>query len=225
MPKLRDLTGQKFGKLLVIKRADNRVYNNGKERVCWQCLCDCGNTKIVSRDDLVSGFVKSCGCFRKEKTKETKTKHGLRKSKLYRIWSNIKSRCYNSQIDIFKYYGAKGIIMCDKWLNDFKEFHDWSMLNGYKENLTIDRINPKGNYEPSNCRWITPKEQQNNKLNNHIITYKSQTHTLAEWSEILGIDYKVLHRRIKYLNWDIDKAFTTKVRHIAKRKDEQDEIK
>ena len=145
-----------------------------------------------------------------------RTKHGLRNTKLYKTWANIKSRCYNPNKDTFSYYGGKSVTMCDEWKENFLNFYNWSMEHGYQEGLTIDRINPKGDYEPSNCRWVTMKEQQNNKLNNHYIMYEGQKHTLMEWSEILDINYKALHKRIMYLNWNIEKAFTTPIRKGTK---------
>lgn len=214
MSKFKDLTGMKFGRLTVIERTADRIDRKGKHHVMWKCLCSCGKVKDLSRDSLLSKKIRSCGCLRAEKTKERRFKHGLRNTPLYQTWSNIKTRCYNPKKDTYKYYGEKGIVMCSEWKKDFMNFYTWSLKNGYKEGLTIDRINSNGNYEPSNCRWITISQQQNNKLNNHIVTYKESTHTLAEWSNILSIDYKVLHRRIQYLNWSIEKAFTTPVKNM-----------
>ena len=214
MSKFKDLTGMKFGRLTVIERAIDRIDTKGKRHIMWKCLCSCGKTKDISRDSLLSNRVKSCGCLRAEKTKERKFKHGLRNTPLYRTWSNIKTRCYNPKNDTYKYYGEKGVTMCSEWKKDFLNFYMWSLENGYKEGLTIDRINSNGNYEPSNCRWVTATQQQNNKLNNYLIIYKESTHTLAEWSNILNINYKVLYRRIQYLNWSIERAFTTPVKNM-----------
>lgn len=216
MSELIDLTGQKFGRLTVIKRAKNKIKRNGKHEVMWECLCDCGNTKIVSRNSLRSSAIRSCGCLRKENTKNMRTKHGLRNTQIYKTWANIKTRCYNPNKDTFNYYGGRNVEMCQDWKEDFINFYNWSMEHGYKEGLTIDRINPNGNYEPSNCRWVTMKEQQNNKLNNHYIMYEGQKHTLMEWSEILNINYRTLHKRLMYLNWSIEKAFTTPIRKGTK---------
>ena len=216
MSELIDLTGQKFGRLMVIKRAKDKIRKNGKHEVMWECLCDCGNTKIVSRNSLRSSAIKSCGCLRKENTKNMRTKHGLRNTQIYKTWANIKTRCYNPNKDTFNYYGGRNVEMCQDWKEDFINFYNWSMEHGYKEGLTIDRINPSGNYEPSNCRWVTMKEQQNNKLNNHYVMYEGQKHTLMEWSEILNINYRTLHKRLMYLNWSIEKAFTTPIRKGTK---------
>ena len=214
MSRLKNLVGMKFGRLVVLERADNKIKKNGKSLVMWRCLCKCGNIKVVSRDSLLSSRVQSCGCLRAEKTSERRFKHGLRRTQLYNVWANIKTRCYNPKKDTYIYYGGKGITMCQEWLDDFKAFYNWSINNGYKKGLTIDRLNPNGNYEPSNCRWVTVSQQQNNKLNNHIIEYNGEVHTLAEWSKLLNLTYGALYRRIQYLNWSIERAFTTSIKDM-----------
>ena len=219
MTRYKDLTNKEFGRLTVVKRAEDRIDKKGKHHIMWECRCACGNTKVVSRNDLTKkNGTKSCGCLRIEKTKERRTKHGLRNTRLYRIWANIKVRCYNPKKDNYSYYGKEGIAMCQEWLNNFENFYKWSIENGYQSNLTIDRINNQGNYEPSNCRWVTAKQQQNNKNNNHLIEYKGETHTLTEWSEMLNINCRTLHKRLVYLNWSIEKALNTPTRKIRKEK-------
>lgn len=135
-------------------------------------------------------------------------KHGKKKTRLYDIYCGMKSRCYCESNVRYSLYGGRGIKICDEWLLDFKIFFDWSMNNGYSDSLTIDRIDVNGDYSPDNCRWITIKEQQSNRRNNHLITYKGETKTLKEWSVILGFHYDKLRWRIK--NWSLDKAFETK---------------
>lgn len=120
----------------------------------------------------------------------------------------MKRRCYNSKDRKYKNYGAKEIKICNEWLNDFKKFYDWSMENGYQERLTIDRIDVNGNYEPSNCRWVNQKIQQNNRTNNHEITFKGKTQNLSQWAIELNISYDCLERRINKLKWSIEEAFT-----------------
>lgn len=185
-----DLTGKRFGKLVVLEKAD--VKNNLRH---WKCKCDCGNITIVGASQLVGNRTKNCGCLRK--VCHTKT-HGLTKTRLHRIWSGIKNRCYNSKDKHYKYYGKRGILMCDEWKNDFMTFRKWALENGYEENLSIDRIDVNGNYEPPNCRWATNKTQQNNKTDNVKIEYNGETHTVAEWSEQLGICYETLYSRLSY---------------------------
>lgn len=205
--KPRDITGQKFGKLTAIKLDHIKSYSTSTKRY-WLCKCKCGNYSIVEQGQLTRGKTKSCGCIQKE---YFKTKHNLRNSKIYETWSNIKKRCYNARSTRYKWYGAKNIKMCDEWKNDFKTFYDWSINNGYKEPLTIDRIDVNGNYEPNNCRWVDWKQQQQNKNSNINITYKNQTKCIAEWARIFNINRATLQWRIKQ-GWKIDEALTTPVK-------------
>lgn len=159
--KTKDLTGQTFGRLTVIER----VGSSKNQKSLFLCKCSCGKTKVILGSSLTSKRVTSCGCLAKEEiSKRTKT-HGKTNTRLHSIWNCMKTRCYNANSKSYQYYGAKGVTICEEWLKDFKAFYDWSMSHGYKENLTIDRINPFGNYEPSNCRWITMQEQRLNKRN------------------------------------------------------------
>ncbi len=127
------------------------------------CECECGNKTVVLKSNLVKGHTKSCGCNRVQNAKKQFTKHGQSNTRLYRIWVEMRNRCYLKSDTNFSKYGARGITVCDEWRNDFKAFYDWSMVNGYSDELTIDRIDGKGNYEPTNCRWATYKEQNLNR--------------------------------------------------------------
>lgn len=148
-----DLSGKRFGNLVVISEA----YSD-KKHLYWNCVCDCGNEKVVSGDSLKQGLTKSCGCLNSQMVSERMVKHGESTTRLYHIWTQMIYRCTNPNATGFKYWGGKGISVCDEWKNDFKSFYDWSMNNGYEEHLTIDRIDPDGNYEPSNCQWVTRSE-------------------------------------------------------------------
>lgn len=134
-----------------------------------------------------------------------------RKNKLYQVWCGILRRCNNKSQRSYKDYGGRGITVCDEWKNNFKIFYDWAMQNGYSDNLTIDRIDVNGNYEPNNCRFITNKQQSRNRRNNKIYTLNNQTHCLSEWAEIYNIDYKLVWGRINS-GWDIKKALKTPTR-------------
>jgi hypothetical protein len=218
MGKFIDLTGQKFGRLTVIKQ----VKNDNSNHINWLCKCDCGNEKTMRGDHLTRNIVKSCGCYNREISKikaikmgKNSKKHGLSNNRLYRIWAGMKSRCYNYDMENFDLYGGRGIKVCSEWLdknNGFMNFYNWATKNGYQENLTLDRIDTNGNYEPSNCRWATWEEQANNKRSNHYITYNGKTQTLSQWSRELNIKRDVLYDRIDRLNWDIEKALSTPVR-------------
>ena len=122
----------------------------------------------------------------------------------------MKQRCYNSKMPNFKYYGARGIAVCDEWRNDSQSFYEWAILNGYKEELTLDRIDNSGNYEPSNCRWVTAKEQSNHRSNNIILSFNGENHTISEWSEITGIKQHVIRNRL-IRGWSIENVLTRKV--------------
>lgn len=162
MGKFRDLTGLRFCKLVVLERCKMNT-NTGKPQ--WDCVCDCGNHTVVSSSQLVSLRTRSCGCLVREKHFR-KYPPNLTESRLFRIWNGMKQRCRDVNAINYKHYGGKGIRVCDEWRENFQTFYDWAMANGYRDDLTIDRIDPKKNYEPSNCRWATMKEQQNNRSNN-----------------------------------------------------------
>lgn len=201
MGKLIDLTGKKFGRLTVIERVENG--KNGHAR--WNCKCSCGNVKAIKGYHLMSGDTRSCGCYAIERTIIRNATHGKYKTRLYRIWRGMISRCYNKNADNHKNYGGRGIMVCDEW-NEFEPFYNWSIDSDYSDDLTLDRINVDGNYEPSNCRWADIKTQANNKTNSNIITYRGKTHTVAEWSNILNINVETLHTRLNR-GWDIEKVF------------------
>lgn len=188
MPKKINIVGKRFGRLTVLEEC-NEHYNNGV--IKYKCQCDCGNIYYARSGSLRSGSTKSCGCL----------KPGKSNTRLYNIYASMKKRCYNkNDIAHYKRWGGRGIVVCSEWLNDFMTFYNWAISNGYREGLTIDRIDNNKGYSPDNCRWVTNKVQANNRRSNVHLTYNGRTQTIAQWSEELGINYKCLWKRHK-LGW------------------------
>lgn len=212
MPVLIDLTGQRFGRLVV--ESSERVKKNGKSHVYWICQCDCGNRTKVKAIYLTRGETASCGCLSKEILTNRNKSHGLSDTRQYSIWKDMIKRCENPNHAAHRYYFDKGIKVCDEWRNDFRNFYDWSISAGYQEDLTIDRIDTNGNYEPSNCRWVSMKRQGNNKTNNRIIEFKGLRRTTAEWADITGIPSGTIRARIDKYKWSVEKALTTPVKKV-----------
>lgn len=207
MGKEKDLTGQRFGKLIALERTDKKRGN----LTFWKCQCDCGNISIVQTGHLTNGHTQSCGCLQKERARKAHTTHGKANERITKIWYGIRKRCYNPNSIYYSNYGGRGISMCDEWRSDFQSFYEWAMSHGYEEHLTIDRIDVNGNYCPENCRWITNEEQQNNRRTSHLLTYNGETHSMKDWAQLIGIKYSTLRGRINVYKWDVEKALTTGV--------------
>lgn len=153
---MRKLNGKKFGRLTVL--------NDDMGGSCCFCICDCGKTTITKKYSLTSGKTKSCGCLRREASAQRATKHNGATDPLYHVLNVMHQRCENPKSRDFKWYGAKGVTVCDEWaLSNYPAFRSWAMNTGYQPGLTIDRVDPAGNYCPENCRWITIQEQQRNR--------------------------------------------------------------
>ena len=200
---VKRLENQKFGRLTAIKEV-GRTKSGGST---WLCKCDCGGEKVVSSDSLRHGKTQSCGCIKREQNTEMCTIHGEAHSPIYHLWAGIKNRCYNRNEPKYANYGARGIKVSPEWESNYIAFRDWCLANGYSKGLTIERIDVNGDYSPLNCTFATQKVQQNNRTNNHRITYRGETKTLAQWANYLGMRYGMLEHRINR-GWSIEDAFT-----------------
>ena len=199
--------GTRFGKLVVIGDAPpmkNTV--DGKELHSASFVrCDCGNECVVLNYRLRKGTTMSCGCYGKTHM----VKHGGTRSRLYNIWYNMRRRCSYEKAGGYERYGGRGISVCREWQTDFASFRAWAIEHGYTDKLSIDRINPSGNYEPSNCRWVPISEQSANRAYCHRITAFGKTKTLPEWEKETGIKYSTIRARIFDLGWTPEKALST----------------
>lgn len=213
-----DLSGQKFVRWLVIDRAEDYVFfdKTGKRKIQtqWNCLCDCGNKSICRGNQLKSKNTQSCGCLKKELhdmriSKSIVPQNHGKGRRIYRIYSNMKQRCYNSNTPTYEYYGGKGVYICDDWLNKkngFINFYDWSMNNGYSEKLTIDRINVDKNYSPDNCRWVDMETQANNKTTSCFVKINNEIKTVKQWCDFYNLSYSAVRGRINQYGWSVKKA-------------------
>ena len=205
--KFKDLTGMTFDYWTVIEK----IYIKNHASY-YKCQCKCGNIKNVLQSNLVCGKSKSCGCISANKLSKLRQKHRKSNSKLYLIWSAIKRRCCNQNSKDFKNYGGRGIKVCKEWTNNFMNFYNWAIANGYKEGLEIDRIDVNGNYEPSNCRWATIKEQNNNRRNTRYVIYKNKKYTITELSDLTGVKRNLLYERIYKRGFSVEDAINLPVK-------------
>ncbi len=190
-----EMIGKKFGRLTVLDDTGERKSGC----IVYKCLCECGNVKNINGKLLRSGETKSCGCL----NYDNHFKHGKRHTRLYNIFSKMKTRCYKTYDTHYKDYGGRGIKICDEWLNDFMSFYNWAYENGYNDTLTIDRIDNNKGYSPDNCRWVDMKTQNNNTRNNAYYTYNGKTRTLKQWAEEYNLNYAKMKNR-RRLGWNIE---------------------
>lgn len=219
MAKAKDLVGQRFGRLMVL-------YDTGERRnreVVWHCQCDCGNELDIRSKSLVSAHTTSCGCYRRQRVAEVNTVHGMTRGKkfhpIYQAWCDMLQRCENPNVKCFRNYGLRGIKVCDEW-HKFIPFCDWALASGWQKKLQLDRINNNGNYEPGNCRWVTPQENSRNRRSNRMITFAGKTQCLVAWADETGIEYCALWVRINRYRWPIERALTESVKPRKKEKDD-----
>lgn len=204
------LVGFTFGSLTVLERDFTVDVTKGRH---WICKCICNKTISVSSYSLNSGNYKSCGCLKKKRLADFVRTHGQSSTRLYKIWVGMKKRCYKKNCKEYIKYGAKGIKICEAWLNSYETFATWSHKNNYADNLSIDRYPDKnGNYEPGNCRWATSFQQSNNRNNNVIKSpnLKLANGELAEkFAASNGIPYNLFIIRIEEFDWSVEDAATT----------------
>ena len=215
MAKRKDLAGQRFGRLMVL-------YDTGERRnkkVVWHCQCDCGNELDVRSNSLVSVRTTSCGCYRRQRTAEVHTVHGMTRGEkihpIYQTWYAMLQRCENPDNKSYKNYGFRGIKVCDEW-HKLIPFCDWALASGWQKGLQLDRINNDGNYEPGNCRWATSQENNRNRRGNRMITFAGKTQCLAAWADETGIKYQTLLDRVDRYRWPIERALTEPVKRRKK---------
>lgn len=201
-----DMVGKIFGRLTVVeyKGIYRNDVTNHTYRV-WKCKCSCGNDTYKTTQELRSGQVNSCGCYRREHTSEFAKTHGLSKTRLYKVYESMKARCYRPTVKYYYNYGGRGIKVCDEWLESFENFKAWADKSGYASNLTIERIDNNGNYCPENCTWITKQEQDRNKRTNHYVIYKGQRMLLMELSRLTHVAPQTIKKYEKSYNYDYDR--------------------
>ena len=219
MPRYINITGEKYGKLTAIERIGRHKYGGA----LWLFKCDCGKDRIADSSSVRTGRILSCGCAAREASvknwkifcdaaNSARLTHGLSGKRVYDIWRSMVSRCHNPKNIGWKNYGSRGITVCDEWRNDPKVFAEWALSNGYHDDLSIDRISNNMGYSPNNCRWISSKEQCNNRRSNRLVTIGDETKTVQQWAEQFNIDKTTLRYRLNH-GWDTTKALSTKVSH------------
>lgn len=208
--RLIDITGQRFGRLVVLGRS-NRKCGHG---TYWLCKCDCGNETVAESHSLRAGTTRSCGCLNNETRGKATTKHGrANKERLYSIWCSMRARCERSTASAYANYGGRGIRVCDEW-HDYANFRKWAFSNGYEDDVrgvfcSIERIDNDGNYSPENCKFVTAKEQANNRRSCKKYTIGGVTKNATEWAAEYGICASRVLARLES-GWSIEDALTVK---------------
>lgn len=208
IPKRWDLKDKTFGRWTV-----SSYSHTGKHGRVWNCMCECGTKGQVTTGSLNSGNSKSCGCYGRDAiAQRNKDNRVYRTTKEWDLKERLRlmiQRCHKEYSDCYHNYGGRGIKVCDEWRdkdNGFNSFYKWSLENGYKKELTIDRINNDDDYTPENCRWVTTKKQANNRRSNVYVEVDGETHTIAEWAKIKGLERKTLEWRVRK-GWEKEKLF------------------
>lgn len=197
--------GNRYNMLTVVEPI-HKTLKNGKKQWFWRVKCDCGNERIEIPNEVISGKVKSCGCFRKSGG-QIPRKHGESHTKLHDIWLCMRRRCQKETDLSYDRYGGRGIKVCQEW-EDYNTFANWARANGYEEGLSIERKDVNGNYCPENCEWIPLARQARNRRTTMWVTYQGRKMSLAEAAEIAGLPYKQVHYRIKKRGWTVERALS-----------------
>jgi hypothetical protein len=201
----RQLGGQRFGRLTLVKELGPNAHGS----IVWRCHCDCGNDTMVTASNLRSGNTISRGCFHKERQHEAPLRHGMKGTRVYNAWINMRQRCTNPARKEWENYGGRGISVCDDWMVSFDAF--LQDMGEPQEGMTLDRFDVNGDYEPGNCRWASYQAQGRNTRDNRMVTYQSRTQSLADWADELGIAYWTLHVRFRR-GWSTERALSTPTR-------------
>lgn len=212
-----DMIGKKYNRLTIVaeeERASIGVTKKTERQ--FLCQCECGKQVRVLLSNLLKGNTNSCGCWKREKTSKAKGIHKLSKHPLHVAWANMKSRCYSKNHSSYNTYGARGIIVEDIWKNNFLNFYTWAINNGWKTNLTIERIDVNKNYCPENCTWIEAQLQAKNRTTSRYLEYKGERLILCDMARRHGLKPSVLLARLNFLKWDLERALTQPIRNIKK---------
>ena len=209
----KDLSNQRFGKLVALN-----VDKKENDKTYWMCKCDCGKKCSVLTSRLISGHTKSCGCLNNELIGELNKTHSKSKTRIYKIYQGMKARCYRKTAPNYDNYGGRGIIICQEWLNDFMNFYNWAMENGYSDDLSIDRINNDGNYCPENCRWTNAEEQANNRRTSRYVSVDGETITVAMFAKKYGIKSQIFITRRLDKGYDYKKIIEEYKSHMERKK-------
>ena len=203
MVKPRDLIGKKFGRLTVVSRAPN----NKRGQTRWNCICECGNECVVLGTCLVRGMTQSCGCLWREAIEKSNVKHGLKRrgktNHIAHIHKGMIYRCEHPNSNEYHNYGARGIKVCPEW-HDLETFAEWAIQNGCSDNKQIDRIDNNGDYCPSNCRFVDPTVNANNKRNNRFVEIEGVKYTMAMAARHYGCPYWRIQNRLKAGHSDLN---------------------
>lgn len=206
MSPYQDLTGRRFGRLVAVRY----IPGDRSKRGSWVCVCACGATARVQTSNLTTGHTSSCGCFREEAGRVRNRTHGHRTGRKhsgeYTSWAGMRQRCHNPNNSVYRFYGGRGIEVCERWRSSFDAFlADMGEKPEPKEEYSLDRIDPDGPYSPENCRWVHFKKQANNRRSNHFVNHDGETLTIAEWSNRTSIKQSTLRERLRR-GWSMSEA-------------------